>query len=96
MSMGNIISLVVAFGAGVLIGLVYFLSLKFTIDHMLTAKRPALVMLGSYILRTAFVLFAFYLIMDGELMRLLASLTGFILTRIFLVKRIGPQKPPKI
>lgn len=95
MNIGNIVSLLIAFSAGVLIGLVYFVTLKFTIEHMVTSKRPALVMLGSYLLRTVFVLLAFYLIMDGELMRLLASLVGFIITRIILVKRFGPHKPLK-
>lgn len=96
MNIGNIVSLIIAFGAGLLIGLAYFLSLKFTIGHMVTTKRPALVMIGSYLLRTVFVLLAFYLIMDGELMRLLACLVGFIIARIILLKRLGPQKPPKI
>lgn len=92
----SLFSLLIGLVGGFLIGFVYFWSLKFTIDHMITAKRPALVMIGSYFLRTVFTLLAFYLIMDGELIRLVACLVGFILARIFLIKREGPQKPLEV
>ena len=96
MTFGDVTSLFVALGGGFLVGFVYFWSLKYTISHMVTARHPALVMIGSYVLRTVFMLLAFYLIMDGELMRLIACLVGFILARILLVKRAGPQKPTQI
>ncbi|HSM25600.1 MAG TPA: ATP synthase subunit I [Anaerolineaceae bacterium] len=93
MTFGDVSSILLALGGGFLVGFVYFWSLRFTIAHMVTTKHPALVMIGSYFLRTVFMLLAFYLIMDGELMRLIACLVGFILARIVLVKRTGPQKP---
>jgi hypothetical protein len=55
-----------------------------------------LVMIGSYILRTVFMLMAFYLIMDGELIRLIACFVGFILVRIIFTRGSDPNKPMKI
>lgn len=92
MNIGSLFFLLLSLGGGMLVGLVYFFSLKYTINHMVTAKHPALVMLGSYFLRTVFMLLAFYIIMDGELMRLLACFIGFIIARTYLIKRTNPQK----
>lgn len=92
MNIGNLFYLLLSFGGGMLVGLAYFLSLKYTIHHMVTAKHPALVMLGSYFLRTVFMLLAFFIIMDGDLLRLLACFVGFIIARTFLIKRTKQQK----
>ncbi|MBW6473235.1 MAG: ATP synthase subunit I [Anaerolineaceae bacterium] len=92
MNIGNLFNILLSFGGGMLVGLVYFFSLQYTIHHMVTAKHPALVMLGSYFLRTVFMLLAFYIIMDGELMRLLACFVGFLIARTLLIKRTKQQK----
>ncbi|MDO9084849.1 MAG: ATP synthase subunit I [Anaerolineaceae bacterium] len=96
MNPGNIISILTAFAGGLVVGLIYFWSLKYVVSHMLTSKHPALVMIGSYFLRTVFMLLAFYLIMDGELIRLLACFVGFILVRIIIIRGSDPKKPMKI
>jgi F1F0 ATPase subunit 2 len=96
MNPGDIFSILTAFGGGLLVGLIYFWSLRYVVSHMLTSKHPALVMIGSYILRTVFMLMAFYLIMDGELIRLIACFVGFILVRIIFTRGSDPNKPMKI
>lgn len=96
MNPGDFISILTAFAGGLVVGLIYFWSLKYVVSHMLTSKHPALVMIGSYILRTVFMLLAFYLIMDGELIRLLACFVGFILVRIIIIRGSDPKKPMKI
>jgi F1F0 ATPase subunit 2 len=96
MNLGNIFSLLTAFAGGLVVGLIYFWSLKYVVSHMLTSKHPALVMAGSYLLRTVFMLLAFYIIMDGELIRLLACFVGFILVRIIIVRGSNPSKPEEI
>lgn len=98
MNMNNILLLLVALAGGMVVSLVYFGGLKVTIDHIVTARNPALLMIGSYLLRTVFAILAFYIIMNGELIRLIACIIGFILGRFLLIRLLGPQKPkvPKV
>jgi len=79
-----------AFGAG--IGLFYFLGLWWTLQKLTQRKRPGLWIAASYFMRTAIVVFAFYLVMGGDWQRLLASLLGFIVIRVVLVRRMKPAK----
>jgi F1F0 ATPase subunit 2 len=72
--------------AGLLLGVVFFAGLWWTIQKGLTAKHPALWFLGSIVVRTAIVLVGFYLVSDGKWERMGACLVGFVLAR-FIVMR---------
>jgi F1F0 ATPase subunit 2 len=57
-----------------------------------TAKSPARMMLGSFILRMAVLMAGFYLITGtGHWERLAAAMLGFIIVRKILTYRLGPQ-----
>ncbi len=83
---------------GIGIGLFYFGGLWWTVQRLPEFQRPAVWILGSFLVRTVVSLGGFYLIMGGQWQRLLAALVGFMAARLVLVKRLktvptgsGPQ-----
>jgi len=80
--------LLVAFFVGVGAGLFYFGGLWWTVRRLPSARHPALLTFGSFLLRTGVSLVAFYFASGGHWQRILASLLGFIIVRVFLVRRM--------
>jgi len=89
----NIFDLIMAFAAGLLIGSFYFLALWLTVRRLPKARFPAVLTLGSYLVRSAVSMAGFYLVMAGCWERLLVSLLGFIIVRSILVRLFQPEKP---
>jgi len=86
------LTLLVAFTAGLALGSFYFTALWHTVQRLSTAKSPARLMIGSFILRMAVVLGGFYLVMgEGHWERLASAMLGFIVIRKILTYRLGPQ-----
>ncbi len=79
-----------AFAAGMVLGLFYFRGLWATVKRIHDAHRPAMLIIGSYLLRTAVVMAGFYLIMGGHWERLVSALIGFLIVRQIMVRRFGP------
>ncbi len=71
---------------GILAGTFCFLGLWFTLKKMTTSRIPALWVLGSFILRTAVTLLAFYYVAMGRWENLLFSLAGFIIARFAVMR----------
>ncbi len=84
--------LILSFSAGMALGAFYFLSLWKTLQRISEAGNPGVVLLRSYIIRTAVVLAGFYLIMDGHWQRVVAALLGFVLVRMILTRRLGKER----
>lgn len=77
--------------AGAGLGLLFFGGLWYTIQQLPHSRRPALLLLGSFVLRLSLTLFGFYLILGGTAAavdRLLAALLGFLLVRLLLTRRL--------
>lgn len=88
------LTLILDFVAGVVIGSLYFGGLWLTIRRLPTARRPALLFLGSYFGRNAACLIGFFAVMQGRWERLLACLAGFLLARFVAVRiRLPEQRP---
>jgi F1F0 ATPase subunit 2 len=79
-------TLILALLAGALLGALYFAGLWWTIRMGLSSRRPALLFLGSLLLRTLIAVAGFYFISRGDLRRLLACLLGFFLARILVTR----------
>jgi F1F0 ATPase subunit 2 len=79
--------------SGVLIGLIFFGGLRWTVHKAMSSRQPGLLFAGSMLLRTVLTLAAFYLVGSGSWQRLVACLVGFTLGRIvvnrFRVKRFS-------
>lgn len=76
--------------AGTALGLLYFGGLWLTVERLPKSSLPALLTMGSFLVRTGIVILGFYYIMEGRLERLLVAMVGFLITRIFLVRLISP------
>ncbi|MEP6751011.1 MAG: ATP synthase subunit I [Bacteroidota bacterium] len=77
--------MILAFVAGIALGIIFFGGLWFTVKKIVTAKIPALWMLGSFIFRVGIVLSGFYFISSGSWQRLVISLIGFTAARFFVI-----------
>jgi F1F0 ATPase subunit 2 len=89
--MNEILFMVLAFMAGIILGIIFFYGLWLTVKKAVTAKIPALWFSGSIVIRTAIILIGFYYISQGNWQRLLVCLLGFITAR-HIVKRFTSQK----
>jgi F1F0 ATPase subunit 2 len=79
-------ALVLALLMGALTGTIFFGGLWWTVRRGLSSRQPALLFLGSLLLRTAVALAGFYLASRGDLRRLLACLLGFLLARTLVTR----------
>lgn len=79
-----------AFAAGLLLGAFFFGGLWWTVRKGVSAKRPALMFLGSLLLRTAATVAGFYVVGGGHWQRLLACLLGFVIARFIVTRLAGP------
>lgn len=77
----DIAHLVLAATAGIVFGAIYFASLWLTVSQLVTAKRPALLLLGSVIFRFGLLALGLFWIMDDHWERLLACIIGFVVAR---------------
>jgi len=85
--MNNMLALTTAAIAGVLLGVLFFGGLWWTVRKGLTSTRPVLWFLASSVLRTGMVLIGFYVASGGHWQRLIACLIGFVIAR-FAVTRL--------
>ncbi|MGB5511607.1 MAG: ATP synthase subunit I [Woeseiaceae bacterium] len=76
--------------AGLLLGAIFFGGLWWTVRLGVASRRPALLFLGSLLLRTVVVVAGFYFVGDGHWQRLLACLFGFVIARVLVTRLAGP------
>jgi F1F0 ATPase subunit 2 len=82
--MNEIVTPVLALMTGVVLGGMFFGGLWWTVRKSVSSKQPALLFLGSLLLRTSIVLVGFYLIARGRWERLLVCLLGFVMARLIV------------
>ena len=75
------LTLLLAWLAGVLLGVVFFGGLWWTVRKGLSSTHPALWFLASLLLRTSIAVTGFCLVASGHWERLLVCLLGFIMAR---------------
>ncbi|MEP7256893.1 MAG: ATP synthase subunit I [Flavitalea sp.] len=83
--MSEISYLVLAFIWGVLLGLLFFGGLWFTIKKAIASKIPSLWVLGSFIFRVSIALAGFYFIGLENWRKLVICMLGFILSRFMVI-----------
>jgi F1F0 ATPase subunit 2 len=81
--------LVLAAGAGLLLGAVFFGGLWWTARTVVSSGRPPIWLVGGLALRMGIALVGFYLVGHGDWRRLVACLVGFVVARILATSVIG-------
>ena len=89
--MNETLSLAPALVTGVLLGVMFFGGLWWTVQKGVSSKQPALWFFGSLLLRMSIALAGFYFVSGGHWLRLLVCLLGFVMARL-IVKRL--TRPP--
>jgi F1F0 ATPase subunit 2 len=84
--MKDVSAMILALLAGVLLGIIFFGGLWWTIQRGVSSKSPAILFSGSLLLRTATTVAGFYLISRGNWRNLLVCLFGFLLARLLLTR----------
>ena len=83
--MNDIIKMIIVFIAGLLLGTLFFGGLWLTVKKAVTSKKPAMIILGSFIFRISLTLAGFYFLGSGNWLRLLLALLGFISARFLVI-----------
>lgn len=76
--------------AGVLLGLLYFGGLWVTLKRIEGARRPAVLLVGSYLVRLTVAGAGFGALVLWGIGPAAAGLVGFLLARTALVRRLSP------
>ena len=80
--MNEFLSLASALAAGLLLGGIFFAGLWWTVRKGVSSNRPALLFLGSLLLRMSITLTGFYFVGREDWLRWLLCLLGFVLARL--------------
>lgn len=78
--------LILACFAGMLLGVVFFGGLWWTVRKFMTSPHPAIWLLGSAMIRMSISLAGFYFVSDGKWTRLLSCLVGFMIARLVVTR----------
>lgn len=83
--MNDTLKMVMIFIAGLALGTIFFGGLWLTVRKAVASSKPALLIMGSFVVRIALVLIGFYFIGTGNWQRLLMALAGFITARFLVI-----------
>jgi F1F0 ATPase subunit 2 len=86
----ELLRLLATAAAGAAIGALYFGGLWLTVRRLPTVRRPAAFVLASFVTRTGLAALGFVVLLAGEPLRLAVALTGFLVVRMLLVRRVRP------
>ena len=84
--MNNVLFLVLALVAGLVLGAIFFGGLWWTVRKGVSGKSRALWFPVSMLLRMSIVLVGFYFVGQGDWQRLVTCLLGFIIARIIVMR----------
>jgi F1F0 ATPase subunit 2 len=87
--MNDLLALAMAWLAGIVLGVLFFGGLWWTVRKALVSKQPTIWFLGSFLIRASIVLAGFYVVAGGHWDRLLASLIGFVIARYLVMRLAG-------
>jgi F1F0 ATPase subunit 2 len=86
MEMNELVQIVMVLIAGMLLGVLFFGGLWWTVQRGLSARQPALWFGASLLLRTVIVLAGFYIVAGTDWKRLMVCLFGFIFARLIMTR----------
>jgi F1F0 ATPase subunit 2 len=86
MPMIEVLLLALALPAGVLLGVIFFGGLWWTVRKGVSSEQPAFWFFGSLLLRMGIALAGFYFVSGGHWERLLLCLAGFVIARLLVTR----------
>ena len=92
--MNETLSLAPALVTGLLLGVMFFGGLWWTIRKSVSFKQPALWFFGSLLLRMSIALAGFYFVSGGHWERLLVCLLGFVIARLIVTQLTRAAEKP--
>lgn len=84
--MNDLVPLLIALPGGMLLGVLFYGGLWFTVRHGLSSAYAGLWFTASFLLRMAAVLSGFYFIAAGRWEKLFFCLAGFMLARVLVTR----------
>ncbi len=84
--MNETVSLLLAFLAGIALGILFFGGLWLTVRKGLSSKRPTLLFMGSLFVRVGLVLLGFYYVGSNNWQSILVCLAGFLIARMVITR----------
>ncbi|MBF0201204.1 MAG: hypothetical protein HQK66_07810 [Desulfamplus sp.] len=95
--MNDMLNLIPVLLTGVLLGVMFFGGLWWTVQKGISARHPGGWFFFSLLLRMSLAMAGFYFVSDGHWERLLVSLSGFFIARLIVTRLTGlPVKSPSI
>jgi F1F0 ATPase subunit 2 len=88
--MNEALSLTLAMVTGLLLGVMFFGGLWWTVRKGFSSKQPGLWFFASLMLRMSIALAGFYFVSGGHWERLLVCLVGFFLARLIVTRLTRP------
>ena len=88
----NVAWIIASLAIGAALGAFYFGGLWMTVRDLHAAARPALLLLGSFLVRAGVVLVVFYFVANGRWERFAALIAGFLLARTLVVGKFRSAK----
>jgi len=86
MEMNEVLSLLPAVFAGIVLGVLFFGGLWLTVRKGLDSKNATLIFMGSLVVRMAIVLLGFYYVGADNWQKMMACLGGFLIARIVITR----------
>jgi F1F0 ATPase subunit 2 len=92
-AMTEALPLLLAFALGVILGIMFFGGLWWTVARGIGSRYAALWFLLSLLLRTSAAMLGFYLVGRGSWEKLAACLAGFVLARLVVTRPAAGAEP---
>jgi len=92
----EILYMILAFTAGLILGTLFFAGLWFAVKKSMTTKTPALWLIGGFFIRISITLIGFYYVSRDSWQRLLICLLGFIIARMIVMRLTKKYEQRKI
>ena len=87
--------LIVALFMGILLGMIFYGGLWWTVRRILSSKSPAVWLLGSFWLRAMIAVGGIYFVARGDLRSMVACVMGFLIARIGVTRWAGAPRDTK-
>lgn len=87
--MNDIYLHLLALAAGIILSIIYFVGLWYTVKNIGKMRRPHVVIAASFLARISIVLLGFYFVLLFNWSYLLLAFLAFIVTRQIIINKIG-------